>query len=363
MHFLQHLQTLLVNLFFQHLIKNHIEDFSNLLKCQNIPLFIWPLVLLQCWDSGILTDDTLLQLIDKCKESTRDKTVMQITFILEWYLNFCKWCERHGASEHRSTEKEQNLLHKAKEHSVLYLINNTTDLSGTDWSQIRELLKQGKPRSDGSKQWDIVLFDGYCTLMLVLHAILSSAELDQLSRAQKTKMSDVNFLNDTFKSIYVEEVTERLKLVKKMVKSLYPLTFRLEILEDIFSLIFITFEDVKNISYFLKGTIDSSKGLEKFHARSKSVPIDKYESGKINRSFSLPPHQVLGSEKEEEGSIKKPRPLKGFICKKYILRDLIYLVKECLEDLEGDPRSQLDKFQADVPCSIKNKQMENRLDR
>ena len=50
-------------------MKDNLEDFWSKLKCQRIPTFIWPLVLLQCWDSGVLTDDSLLQLIDKCKVS------------------------------------------------------------------------------------------------------------------------------------------------------------------------------------------------------------------------------------------------------------------------------------------------------
>lgn len=347
------------------LINAHLDEFPVISKSQNIPSFVWPIILLQNWNNPSLSDELLLQLIEKCKESTRDKTITQITYILEWYINFCKWCEKHDTSQNKEfrAENKQSLLEKAKNHSVLYLINNTTDLSLTDWLQIRDLLKQNKSKDDNKKSWDLVLFDGYCIMMLIFQAIVISSEIDHIAKSQKVKLTDISVLNDLFCSLYNEEVTSTLKKVKIMLQSLYPLAFRLEILENIFAAVFITYEDVRELSYFLNASLDFEKYLEKSQLRNKTLISEKSGNFIGGESFNIPGSSFQIFKKPEEKETTRKLKLKGFVCKKYIVRDLIYLVKECLEKLEEDPGTQWKEDNIDVPCSIKPVQVENRLDR
>lgn len=340
------------------LINSHLDELPALSKCSNIPSFFWPLLLLKNWDNTSLTDELMLQLIEKCKQSTQDKTITRIAYILEWCINFSKWREQQDSSESKE-RKMQDLLEQAVNHSVLYIINNTTDLSEANWSQIRELIIQGKSKSEASKSWDLILFNAYCILMLVIRAIIASTEIDQMAKAQKVKIDDLSFLNDSFNALYNEEVTVILSKVKDMLQSLYPLSFRLEVLENIFGLIFITYEDVRKVSYFLNGVIDCEKFLDKISTRNKFVSVEKCSSVKLGKLYSSHVSTQV-SEVIEEESLNKKLKLKGFMCKKYILRDLIYLVKDCLEKLEKD---QSDEACDEVPCSIKPTQMENRLDR
>ncbi|KAK6638772.1 hypothetical protein RUM43_007040 [Polyplax serrata] len=343
------------------LLNSHLDEFPLLSKSKNIPPFTWPLILLYNWDNPKLSDSILLQLIEKCKEATKDKTITQITYILEWYISFCRWCEKHEISENKEDKlSKQNLLKKAKEHSVLYLINNTTDLSVTDWSQIRALLQHGKSSdTEDKKSWDLVLFDGYCCMIMVFQAIISADEIYRMAQAQKVNLEDIHSLNGAFASLYNDTVTQNLKKVKAMLQSLYPVAFRLEILENIFASIFTTYEDMKKFNYFLNCSFNLDKYLEKVQAKNKFSFSEKPS----RRNLTSTAGNVPASQVYEEEEANKKLKLRGFMCKKYIVRDLIYLVKECLEKLEEDSGAQNQSVSVDVPCSIKPSQMENRLDR
>lgn len=211
------------------------------------------------------------------------------------------------------------------------------------------MLKQGKSRND-VKSWDIILFDGYRILIHLFHIILASTEIYNLAKMQKPKLCEISMLNEIFSSMYLEEVTGKLKFIKHMIKTMYPLNFRLEILENIFSMLFIQYEDIKKLGFSTKVVDNISKLLQ-----SKSKSSEK--GSKLAKGLSI----VHGIPEDEEAP--KRVKARGFVCKKFIIRDLIYLVKECLGKLEEDFRSQSDDTSYNVPCSINADQMENRLDR
>ncbi|XP_035827727.1 zinc finger FYVE domain-containing protein 26 [Aplysia californica] len=164
------------------------------------------------------------------------------------------------------------------------------------------------------QQRDIAIFRSYCALKNVMDALLFSADNSdhelmnpvKVKRTVKVKSLQRNFMmeqslsssegddssspglnmesksegdtaekchgdSDQFLQSYENMVTKKLKEAKEHLSHIQPLTFRLEILENIFSLLFVTHEDLLE---HVSGTSEPDSGDENDDSkRSSSVDI------------------------------------------------------------------------------------------
>ncbi|CAL1527591.1 unnamed protein product [Lymnaea stagnalis] len=232
--------------------------------------------------------------------------------LIQWCLDRAKPLLQNA--EISPTRQATELLQGLETHSVLYMLHHSTSLASLDHSEVLQLLahvstdkktkrktvtfqdeSQSGPQStiNIEQQKDLAIFRSYCAIKNVMDAVAFCAKYFDhklmspvhITRTVKAKSLDRQFLpdqpmsssegedssspslhqaralsrdpeekesSDHFIRSYEMCVTKKLKETKDHLSRLQPLTYRLEILENIFSLIFTTHEDLCDVT----GTID-----------------------------------------------------------------------------------------------------------
>ncbi len=216
-------------------------------------------------------------------------------------------------------------------------------------------------------------------------------------------------------------VVKRIQEAKDHISSVNPLSYRLEILENVFSLLFVTYDDVVDIATdpdesseegeigdrpsqeapASPGMVSLNPEDEELHLMSiQPERIPEADPGiKSRLSKSLFP----SAQSRDEDSIAKSKGLSksgtgqkeagndvqsasshtssssnhkiGFLADEYLTRDILLTLKECLAELANrksdmesgkslpDQRSNAEKLAADVRCDISGSQFASRLGR
>ena len=126
--------------------------------------------------------------------------------------------------------------------------------------------------------------------------------------------------------VYTREVLGRLGEARTDISLLYPLNYRLEILEDIFSLLFLTSEDVRTLQH-RDGTRAGSVGSGSGRQRSGSAGV--------NGSSTLPPQ----SDGEFSGSLSSTvaqiRSRHGFLMSERVAGDLLSVLQDGMFEMRA----------------------------
>lgn len=209
-----------------------------------------------------------------------------------------------------------------KSHSVLYVLHHSTPLHCLDPFEVIDILKlqpesslpasrrpspsPGQPYSPRSpppvgregmssltleQRRDITTFRSFCALKLIMEGIWSSVlianglfvktdigkeseEMDQRKKSKAVRrlnyddgkhMSEsedplaVTYTSSSLtQDLYTTEVTSRLSQAKGHLSEIFPLHFRLEVLENIFSLLFLSSEDLSKTDPSLSAAVTDS---------------------------------------------------------------------------------------------------------
>lgn len=164
-------------------------------------------------------------------------------------------------------------------------------------------------------QRDIFLYHSYCALRNFMEVVTPLVEessikdnLEALRESDKGQSdenlaraaSDENSEADTQQQMYCGRVANKLNAGKNHLSQVYPLTYRVEILENIFSLLFGTYEDLyegraqQNESDDLETMDEDSRSL------SKSSRAGSWESLASSVDLSFDGHGPLSPLKDQE---------------------------------------------------------------
>lgn len=229
-------------------------------------------------DDGILICESIKFFIENCYTNGHDDDLDKLYILLKNHIRIIKYilqCKKEYFTKTRLNIKDQKnvrsdtieqivsmkrMLFLLKKHNVLSVLKMTTNIHDQEYNVIQNLLKG----SDNIGESDN--FQAYCSIASALKAIL----LCKFYHAQHKQISKCFFDMVSYLS------------------SLFPLSLRIETLENIFSLLFLRYEDfsVTNVNY--RDDNDSTS----------------FEKMDINK--------LLEHEKS------------GFICNKYVIRDLLY---------------------------------------
>ncbi|XP_039642804.1 zinc finger FYVE domain-containing protein 26 isoform X3 [Perca fluviatilis] len=236
------------------------EEFSplkDLLKSEFQPLSRLLLLLgwIQC--RSLSSAQTLLSILHREQGPANDSVLQEFSNLLSSQLGILKWCKNNNPGI--SMEALLAQLHTLDNHSALYILHSLTPLARFEERKILDLLQQ-LPNSPGTEdtevvsnlssgvQRNIVLFQGFCAMKYAIYALCvnahkhsnctecesmqhqpSEAEMDQ--NQTSTSSEGCHFLFQNYLSecqLYLEAV---------------PAMFRLELLENIFSLLFLSTTD------------------------------------------------------------------------------------------------------------------------
>uniref|UniRef100_A0A3Q2WT35 Zinc finger FYVE domain-containing protein 26 n=1 Tax=Haplochromis burtoni TaxID=8153 RepID=A0A3Q2WT35_HAPBU len=232
------------------------EEFSqlkNLLQLEFQPLS--RLLLLLGWTQcrSLSSAQKLLSILHKEQAAANDSVLQEFSNLLSTQLGILEWCKNNNPGI--SMEALLAKLHTLDNHSALYILHSLTPLAQFEERRILDLLQQlpNLPEAVGTLspvvQRNIVLFQGFCAMKYAIYALCvnahkysnctkcdpmqqyqpSDAEKDQNKTPASSEDCHLVFQH------YLSECQLYLEAV--------PAMFRLELLENIFSLLFLSTSD------------------------------------------------------------------------------------------------------------------------
>ncbi|XP_054713463.1 zinc finger FYVE domain-containing protein 26-like [Uloborus diversus] len=279
--------------------------------------------------------------------------------------------------------KTRQILTQLQTHSVLKVIHSAFGIKNVSPEKVMEILKISQ--KDGANSSSVpqftneVIFSGYLILVLVLEAIHASCEFKRVIMSNKVNFSsisdvseisltmtksngDVNMPPKTeFLASYVNNhgpheayslfVVSRLQKARNLIKKLFPLSFRVEILENIFSMLFLM---LHHLSDSLDQCSDSDQGcegesshvstiIESYSKNNKSYQIAEALTGrfyvssatlKTDAESSTVNH--VHSSKSTESNSSSGVQQSSFLCNEFITHDLLSLLKDLVLEAKAE---------------------------
>ncbi|EDV28816.1 uncharacterized protein TRIADDRAFT_52065 [Trichoplax adhaerens] len=174
---------------------------------------------------------------------------------LVYNVKFVRWCmdNTKPASQlatmldgyhHRAAE----LLRSLDTHSALYTLHQFTDLTQIDEESVVKILSENSKNlqaksDDNTVNSDIVTYQCYLALRNIMQAIRNQMRFEDNNVDTPLKNQEHQ---ETNANNYDHRVTKYLIKSKDVIAQIHPLSFRLEVLENIFALLFLTHEDVRS---------------------------------------------------------------------------------------------------------------------
>uniref|UniRef100_A0A3B5KZW3 Zinc finger FYVE domain-containing protein 26 n=1 Tax=Xiphophorus couchianus TaxID=32473 RepID=A0A3B5KZW3_9TELE len=302
------------------------------------------LLLLLGWSQCRSLDaaQALVNVLHKEQSSANDLVLQDFCNLLSSQLGILEWCKNNNPGI--STEALQAQLQNLDNHSALYILHSLTPLPEYEERRILDLLQQlpNSPQTENvvsqsaGLQRNIVLFQGFCAMKYAIYALCvnfhkysNCAECESMQRHQSTEAeTDANKTSASSEGChymfqhYLSECQLYLETV--------PAMFRLELLENIFSLLFLSTSDF--VQHTQKDSDSDPKTGQETQSECLSTPTDQnVEAGKS------------GSDETEN---QKPRShgghldlghflhgCRGFLVDAAAMEGFLKLLKEGLEGM------------------------------
>ncbi|XP_044023406.1 zinc finger FYVE domain-containing protein 26 isoform X3 [Siniperca chuatsi] len=236
------------------------EEFSelkNLLQLEFQPLC--RLLLLLGWTQcrSLSSAQTLLSILHREQAPANDSVLQEFANLLSSQLGILEWCKNNNPGICMEALLAQ--LHTLDNHSALYILHSLTPLAQFEERKILDLLQQ-LPNSPGTEdteavstlspgvQRNTVLFQGFCAMKYAIYALCVNAhkysnctECESMQQHQHQPSEAEMDQNQTSKGCHLlfQHYLSECQLYLEAV----PAMFRLELLENIFSLLFLSTAD------------------------------------------------------------------------------------------------------------------------
>ncbi|KAF7655467.1 hypothetical protein LDENG_00055630, partial [Lucifuga dentata] len=240
------------------------EEFSplkDLLTLEFKPLS--RLLLLLGWTHcrSLSSAQTLLSILHHEQAPANDSVLQEFANLLSSQLGILEWCKHNNPGI--STDALLSQLHTLDNHSALYILHSLTPLPQFEEHSVLDLLQQ-LPKSPGTEdpetisapcpgvQRNTVLFQGFCAMKYALYALCVNAhkysncnmcesmKQQQQQHSPEAEMAQNQTSNPSegCHSMFQQYLSECQLYLEAV-----PAMFRLELLENIFSLLFLSSTD------------------------------------------------------------------------------------------------------------------------
>ncbi|GBM82852.1 Zinc finger FYVE domain-containing protein 26 [Araneus ventricosus] len=276
--------------------------------------------------------------------------------------------------------KTRNIFSNLQTQSALKVVHSMFGLKNVSPEKVTEMLNfnQGSIVENGLHLTHKAVYSGYLALSLVMEAIHLSCEYKDILRVKKINISDVihtdmkaleevlskennaeyesnhESLSEYFddygaEKAYLMYILKRLRKTKNEIKTIFPISFRVEILENIFSLLFMM-SNVLGDS--LEACPDSDEGHE------GEISETNYQSSQNDNTHSSENEKIFAgrflvstvklkdnseshfsrqtSHKSTESNSSSALQSYTFLCNELITRDLLYLLKDLVIEANAE---------------------------
>ncbi|XP_072314504.1 zinc finger FYVE domain-containing protein 26 [Eucyclogobius newberryi] len=336
------------------------------------------LILLLGWTQccSLNSGQTLLSILHNDQAAANDSVLQDFSNILSSQLGILEWCKNNNPEI--STEALLSQLHSLDNHSALYILHSLTPLAQFEEHKILDLLKQLPKRQHATDEAEaihslmnsgahknIVLFQGFCAIKYAVYALcinihtylncseFGSKQQNNTSHAEISQTSTSSEGSQVVFQCYLSECQRHLEAL--------PAVFRLELMENIFSLLFLSSNDfslpiIKDTSTSQESTAQTSNSTKK---KAGEVEDGYRECESMPPSFSTAGH-YLDLAHFVQGC-------RGFLVDASAMEGLLKLLKEGLDGLSA--LAQQDALLVDaelaesIGCSVTSESFMSQLQR
>ncbi|XP_055026367.2 zinc finger FYVE domain-containing protein 26 isoform X2 [Misgurnus anguillicaudatus] len=327
---------------------------------------------------------TLLRVLHHQQPQNNDSVLSELACTLSSQLDVLEWCDQNNPGISHDTLQSQ--LHMLDHHSALYVLHSLTPLAKYEEHKVLELLQRTGDSSSveapsSSVQRNVTLFQGFCAMKYALYAICVKAcihtsfqECEPLQQTEAGQWEEPTAGSSDLFQHYLSECQLYLEAV--------PPLFRLELLENIFSLLFLSDTD------FIPQSDLSSTSTE-----TRQDAIHNINTAEKKKPNGTKEDSVLKVEKEGEQmeEVNKPKldleapgkesdqvnpelghqtpGCQGFLVDLCVMERILRLVREGLEGVCGVGQEDGRALAADVElaeslgCSVTTETFSTRLKR
>ncbi|KAM6969170.1 zinc finger FYVE domain-containing protein 26 [Tautogolabrus adspersus] len=266
------------------------EDFSqlrDLLQREFQPLS--RLLLLLGWTQcrSLSSAQTLLSVLHREQAPASDAVLQEFADLLSSQLEVLEWCKNNSPGI--STEALLAQLYTLDSHSALYVLHSLTPLAQFEERKILDLL-QHLPNSPGTEadaegvsplgpgvQRNAILFQGFCAMKYAIYALCVNAhkysncsECESLPPAEGGTDLNQTSTSSNGQHLMFKHFLSECQLYLEAV----PAVFRLELLENIFSLLFLSTADFvqKDTNSNQSAQSEGSSGTRNTNMESEMKP-------------------------------------------------------------------------------------------
>ncbi|XP_056445850.1 zinc finger FYVE domain-containing protein 26 isoform X2 [Gadus chalcogrammus] len=337
------------------------EEFSwleVLLKQEFQPLS--RLLLLLGWTHchSLRSAQSLLHTLHLQQPPANDSVLQEFANFLSSQLTVLEWCKLNHPAV--SMESLVGQLHTLDHHSALYLLHTLTPLARLPENRVLALLQQLLPRqpgrddvegirtADAAVHRNVVLFQGFCAMKYAVYALcLSTHKYSGCTQCTGAELQDAD--HGRTPAERYEQVFQHYLSEVQLYLEVVPALFRLELLENIFSLLFLSSADFLQPGQ--RDPASASASTSASTSTSPGAPTTPKSQKKTSDSGAPREEVVEEEEEEEEETVGKPvglaaaahssyldlghltRGCRGFLVDAGAMEGLLRLLKEGLEGL------------------------------
>ncbi|KAJ4921349.1 hypothetical protein JOQ06_021873 [Pogonophryne albipinna] len=351
------------------------EEFSalrDLLQLEFQPLS--RLLLLLGWTQcrSLSAAQTLLSVLHREQAAANDSVLQEFSNLLSSQLGVLEWCKNNNPGI--SMESLLAQLHTLDHHSALYILHSLTPLPQFEERRILDLLQQ-QPNSPAPEdaaavsnlssgvQRNIVLFQGFCAMKYAVYALCVNAHkhshcaecesVQQQTSDTETEDKQTPASSDGLPLLFQHFLSECQLHLKAV-----PSILRLELLENIFSLLFLSTADFSphihkdSNSSPLKGNASQSECLSETRNTDEELGAkERTENDKEKQKLPKCNHLELGHFIQS---------CRGFLADVTAMTGFLKLLKEGLEAMSVEEGKEATEG---LGCSITAETFAARLQR
>ncbi|XP_024130107.1 zinc finger FYVE domain-containing protein 26 isoform X3 [Oryzias melastigma] len=310
------------------------------------------LLLLLGWTQSRSLDSarTLLRILHGEQAAASDSVLQEFADLLSSQLAVLEWCKNNNPGV--STEALLSQLHTLDSHSALYILHSLTPLTHFEERRILELLQQPPSGAAGelrpAAHRNVRLFQGFCAMKYAVYAVCVSAHrhasCGECVSVLHQLLPDAGMDRNTTSSegcrllfqLYLSECQLYLEAV--------PAMFRLELLENIFSLLFLSSWDFQSISDSSSTTGSEMGQTEVGCCENQKLPLAAAHRGHLELG-----HFVQGC--------------RGFLVDVTAMEGFLKLLKKALDGINGVGEGPQEAEAASLGCSVTPETFESRRQR
>ncbi|XP_026194977.1 zinc finger FYVE domain-containing protein 26 isoform X2 [Anabas testudineus] len=373
------------------------EEFSqlkDLLQLEFQPLS--RLLLLLGWTQcrSLSSAQKLLGILHQEQAPSNDSVLQEFANLLSSQLGILEWCKNNNPG--LSMEALLAQLHTLDNHSALYILHSLTPLPQFEECRILDLLEQlpTSPVTEDTEaistpspgvQRNIVLFQGFCAMKYAIYALCVNAhkyshctecESVQQQKPSEAEMDKTSTSPDGCHLLFQHYLSECQLYLEAV-----PAMFRLELLENIFSLLFLSSADfLQQHQKDTNSNLKTGDATQDSLSHTKNKDVEFRANGKIDETDDSRMESQKGCSGSPTAAHRRHLDLGHFIqgCRGFLvdvtaMEGFLKLLKEGLEGMcvvgqqegheAGRALSQEAKAAESLGCSVTAETFGARLQR